>query len=100
MPEETVGATSKLLSTQVTLAMLVGRTSVKPCVAVSVDRTCEVAVMVTALNCWVEPGITAGAVYNPALVIDPKFSPVGAPVAPLTDQFTSVLLSFRTVAVH
>ena len=74
--------------------------SVRPCVAVSVEATWEVAVMVTALYCWVGPGITAGAVYNPPLVIDPKFSPVGAPVAPLTDQFTSVLLSFKTVAVH
>jgi len=38
-------------------------------------------------------GTAAGAVYNPPLLIDP------VPV-PLTDQFTSVLLTFKTVAVH
>jgi hypothetical protein len=38
-------------------------------------------------------GTVAGAVYKPPLLIDPL------PV-PLTDQFTSVLLTFKTVAVH
>jgi hypothetical protein len=32
--------------------------------------------------------------------MDPKLDPVGAPVAPVTVQFTSVLLRFKTLAVH
>jgi len=58
-------------------------------VAVRVDCTWEVAVIVTILVL----GTVAGAVYSPPLVIDP------VPV-PLTDQFTRVLLALRTVAVH
>jgi hypothetical protein len=38
-------------------------------------------------------GTAAGAVYNPPVLIDP------VPV-PLTDQFTNVLLRFKTEAVH
>jgi cellulose biosynthesis protein BcsQ len=52
-------------------------------------RACDVAVIVTTLLV----GTVAGAVYNPPAVMAP------VPV-PLTDQFTSVLLRFRTVAVH
>ena len=79
----------------------VGGSRVNCCVAVNAEFTWEVAVIVTVLYCWVGPGITAGAVYNPPVnVMDPKLSPVGAPLAPLTDQFTRVLLSFETVAVH
>jgi hypothetical protein len=54
-----------------------------------VDCTCEVAVIVTTLLV----GTVPGAVNNPPLEIDP------VPVPP-TDQFTSVLLRFKTVAVH
>ena len=69
--------------------MAVAGTRVMVWVAVSVDWACEVAVIVTTLLV----GTVAGAVYNPPAVMAP------VPV-PLTDQFTSVLLRFRTVAVH
>ena len=72
-----------------TVLIAVGCTSVRFCVAVKLDCTCEVAVIVTTLLV----GTVAGAVYNPPLVIDP------VPV-PLTVQFTKVLLRFMTVAVH
>ena len=81
-------------SRQVTALIAVGSTRVRFCVAVKVDCACAVAVIVTTLFCTLfADGIIAGAVYNPPLVIDP------VPV-PLTDQFTNVLLKFRTVAVH
>jgi hypothetical protein len=68
----------------------VAASRVKLSVAVKVDCTCEVAVIVTTLLV----GTAEGAVYSPLVVpIDPL------PV-PLTDQFTSVLLKFVTVAVH
>jgi hypothetical protein len=85
-------ARTKFWSTHVTLEIAVGGSRVRLCVAVKVDSTCDVAVMVTVLNCWVDPGITDGAVYNPPAVMDPKLDPVGDPVAPVTDQFTRVLL--------
>ena len=52
----------------------------------------EVAVIVMTLLV----GTAEGAVYRPLLLIEPN-EPV--PV-PLTDQFTSVLLKFNTVAEH
>src|SRR5579872_21978 len=87
----TVTPTLELLlgSTQVTALIAVACSMVKPCVAVRVFCTCEVAVMVTTLLV----GTVAGAVYNPALLMEPF------PV-PLTDQFTRVLVRFTTVAVH
>jgi hypothetical protein len=88
-PETTVVAGLPEGSLQVTAAMAVGWTMVRFCVAVKVDCTCEVAVIVTTLLV----GTVPGAVYNPPLEIDP------VPVPP-TDQFTSVLLRFKTVAVH
>ena len=100
LPDETVVAATSWGFTQVTVVIAVGGSRVRFCVAVNVVSTCEVAVIVTALYCCVGPGITAGAVYKPPAVMEPKLSPVGAPVAPLTDQFTRVLLSFKTVAVH
>ena len=89
MPDETVDAELLEESTHVTALIAVGCTRVKLCVAVNVDCTCEVAVIVTTLLV----GTVAGAVYNPPLVIDP------VPVPP-TVQFTNVLLRFTTVAVH
>jgi hypothetical protein len=71
--------------------MAVGGISVRLCVAVRVDCTCEVAVIVTTLVVVV--GLAAGAVYSPPAVIEPV-------LVPLTVQFTSVLLRFKTVAVH
>ena len=71
LPDETVVASTRFLSMHVTLAMAVGCNRVKFCVAVKVDCTCEVAVIVTELYCWVDPGIAAGAVYNPPAVIEP-----------------------------
>jgi hypothetical protein len=71
--------------------MAVGGKSVRLCVAVNVDCTCEVAVIVTTFE--VVFGIVAGAVYKPPAVIVP------VPV-PLTLQFTSVLLRLMTLAVH
>ena len=58
-------------------------------VAVKLDCACEVAVTVTTLLV----GTAAGAVYTPPVLIEP------VPV-PLTDQFTRVLLRFKTEAVH
>src|SRR5579871_6793481 len=84
LPEvTTVTPTLELLlgSTQVTALIAVACSMVRPCVAVRVACTCEVAVMVTTLLV----GTVAGAVYKPALVMAPL------PV-PLTDQFTRVLL--------
>ena len=91
MPEETDVAERFVLGfRQVTAEIAVGCSRVRLCVAVRVDATCEVAVTVTTLLV----GTVAGAVYNPpVVVIDPV--PAG-----LMDQFTSVLLSFSTVAVH
>jgi hypothetical protein len=65
---------------------------VRLAVAVKLDCDWEVAVIVTTPLLVV--GTVAGAVYNPALVIDPE-------LVPPTDQFTKVLpLTFKTVAVH
>ncbi len=78
--------------------MAVGVSSVKFCVVVRVDCTCEVAVMVTTLLATppVPVGIVPGAVYKPPDEIVP-----GDPVpVPETLQFTSVLLRFKTLAVH
>jgi hypothetical protein len=74
---------------QVTALIATAFWRVKLSVAVKVDCTCDTAVIVTTLLV----GTVAGAVYKPPLLIDPL------PV-PLTDQFTSVLLTFKTVAVH
>jgi hypothetical protein len=98
--EETVVATTKFLSIHATLEIAVGGSRVRPWVAVKDDCTCDVAVIVTVLNCWLAPGMTAGAVYSPPDVIDPKFDPLGAPVGAVTLQLTSVLLRLITVAVH
>ena len=76
-------------SLQITAVIAVAATMVKLAVAVRVDCTWEVAVIVTTLVL----GTVAGAVYSPPLVIEPL-------VVPLTDQFTRVLLALRTVAVH
>jgi len=76
-------------STQVTAEIAVGCWMVKLAVAVKVDCTWDVAAMVTTLLV----GTVEGAVNMPPVLIDP------VPV-PLTDQFTSVLLRFKTVAVH
>ena len=90
MPEETVEAERLVAGlTQVTAAIAVACWSVRLCVAVKVDCTWEVAVIVTTLLV----GTVVGAVYKPPLVIVPF------PV-PLTVQFTRVLLRFKTVAVH
>ena len=90
MPEKTVDVDSFVEgSTQITAVIAVGCCRVTLAVAVNVDCACEVAVIVTTLLV----GTAAGAVYNPPLLIDP------VPV-PLTDQFTNVLLTFKTVAVH
>ena len=90
-PEETVDGDGELPegSWQMTAVIAVAATIVTFAVAVNVDCTCEVAVIVTTLLV----GTVAGAVYSPPVVIEPL------PV-PLTDQFTSVLLAFNTVAVH
>ena len=72
-----------------TALIAVGCTSVMFCVAVKLDCACEVAVIVTTLFV----GTAAGPVYSPPLEIDPV-------EVPDTDQFTSVLLRFVTVAVH
>ena len=64
---------------------------VMPSVPVKVPKTCEVAVTVTTPLLVV--GTVDGAVYRPPLVMVPL------PV-PLTLQFTRVLVSFVTVAVH
>src|ERR1700681_30048 len=77
LPEETVDAELPEESRHVTALIAVGCTSVKFCVVVKVDCTCEVAVIVTTLLV----GTVAGAVYTPPLVIDP------VPVPP-TVQFT------------
>jgi hypothetical protein len=90
--EETINGDGELPeeSLQTTAVIAVAATMVRLAVAVSVDCTWEVAVIVTMLVL----GTVAGAVYSPlVLSIDPL------PVPP-TDQFTSVLLAFRTVAVH
>jgi hypothetical protein len=100
LPDETVGATTEFWSKHVTLVMAVGGSRVRACVAVKLDCTCEIAVIVTVLYCWLDPGITVGAVYNPPAVMDPTLDPVGAPEAAVTVQFTSVLLRFKTLAVH
>jgi hypothetical protein len=78
----------------VTALIAVGVSSVRLWVAVKVDCTCEVAVIVTTFTATLLlVGKFAGAVYKPPGVIDP------VPV-PLTVQFTRVLLSFKTLAVH
>jgi hypothetical protein len=92
LPDETVVADCAVVgSTQVTVLIEVAATIVTAWVPVKLLCACAVAVMVTAPLAVV--GTVAGAVYNPAEVIEPL------PV-PLTDQFTSVLLKFKTVAVH
>jgi hypothetical protein len=91
LPEETVDAEFPDASSQTTVLIAVAATMVKLCVAVKVDCTWEVAVIVMTL--LLDVGTVAGAVYNPPLVIEPL------PV-PLTVQFTSVLLAFKTFAVH
>ena len=90
--EETINGDGELPeeSLQTTAVIAVAATMVRLAVAVSVDCTWEVAVIVTTLVL----GTVAGAVYSP-LVLSIEPFPV-----PLTDQFTSVLLAFRTVAVH
>ena len=72
-----------------TAVIAVAATIVRLAVAVSVDCTWEVAVIVTILLL----GTVAGAVYSPPLVIEPV-------PEPLTDQFTVLLLAFKTLAVH
>jgi hypothetical protein len=89
LPEETVVAGLPEASSQTTVAIAVGCTRVRLCVAVKEACTWEVAVIVMTLFV----GIIAGAVYKPPGLMDPL------PV-PLTVQFTKVLLRFRTVAVH
>src|ERR1700693_1272480 len=90
LPEETVEAERFVAGlTQVTAAIAVACWSVRLCVAVKVDCTWEVAVIVTTFLV----GTVVGAVYKTPLVIVPL------PV-PLTVQFTRVLLRFKTVAVH
>jgi len=87
--EETIDAGFPEESLHMTAVIAVAATIVRLAVAVSVDCTWEVAVIVTTLVL----GTFAGAVYIPPLVIEPL------PV-PLTDQFTRVLLAFKTLAVH
>jgi hypothetical protein len=90
--EETTNGDGELPeeSLQTTAVIAVAATMVRLAVAVSVDCTWEVAVIVTTFVL----GTVAGAVYSPlVLSIEPL------PVPP-TDQFTSVLLALRTVAVH
>ena len=87
--EETMDAEFPEESLQITAVIAVAATIVKLAVAVRVDCTCEVAVIVTILVL----GTVAGAVYSPPLLIEPVPDP-------LTDQFTRVLLALRTVAVH
>ena len=93
LPDETVDAEARLESKHVTMSIAVAATMVSVVVPVKVDCTWEVAVIVTVLVGGLE-----GAVYKPALVIDPAL-PVPPPVT-LTLQFTRVLLSLTTVAVH
>ena len=76
-------------SSHVTALIAVAATMVRLVVAVNVDCTWEVAVIVTTLLL----GTVARAVYSPALVIEPV-------LLPLTDKFTRVLVSFKTLAVH
>ena len=77
MPEETVDAERLVLgSTQVTAVIAVAGSIVRPCVAVRVDCTWEVAVTVTTLLV----GTVAGAVYNPPLSIDPVPVPTDGPI--------------------
>jgi len=91
LPEETVDDESFVEgSRQVTAVIAVACWMVTLAVAVNVDCACDVAVMVTTLFV----GTVAGAVYRP---LEVSIEPVPVPV---TDQFTSVLLAFRTVAVH
>jgi len=87
--EETMDAEFPEESLQITAVIAVAATMVKLAVAVRVDCTWEVAVIVTTLVL----GTVAGAVYSPPLVIEPF-------AVPLTDQFTRVLLAFKTFAVH
>jgi hypothetical protein len=54
-------------------------------------------VIVTTFAVPFVPGIVPGAVYSPPEVMEPKLPPVTVPV---TVQFTSVLLRFKTFAVH
>ena len=70
-------------STQVTVAIAVAASIVRFCVAVVLDDTWEVAVIVTTLLV----GTVDGAVKRPPLLIVP------VPVPP-TLQFTRVLLRF------
>src|ERR1700674_4778370 len=75
-----------------TAVIAVAATMVRLAVAVKLACAWEVAVIVTTPLLVV--GTVAGAVYNPALVIDPV-------LVPPTDQFTKVLpLTFETLAVH
>jgi hypothetical protein len=92
LTEETINGDGELPeeSLQMTAVIAVAGTIVRLAVAVRVDCTWEVAVIVTTLLV----GTVAGAVYTPlAESIEPL------PV-PLTDQFTNVLLSPVTIAVH
>ena len=75
---------------QITAVIAVAASIVRDVVVVRVDCAWEVAVIVTTLFV----GTAEGAVYSPLVVL---IEPL--PV-PLTDQFTSVLLVFVTVAVH
>lgn len=88
--EETTDAGFPEESLQMTAVIAVAATMVRLAVAVSVDWTWEVAVIVMTFVV----GTVAGAVYSP-LVISIEPLPV-----PLTDQLTRVLLALRTVAVH
>jgi hypothetical protein len=92
------GAVLVFGSRQVTVWICVAGSSVRFCVAVTVDCTCDVAVTTMMLEALFVPGIVAGAVYNPPLVIDPAL-PLPPPLM-ATLQFTRVLLRLRTVAVH
>lgn len=88
LPEETTDAETELELTHVTALIAVGCWMVRFCVAVNVDCTCEVAVIVITLLV----GTLAGAVYRPPELIDP--------VPVVTAQFTKLLLRLTTVAVH
>lgn len=90
--EETTNGDGELPveSLQMTAVIAVAATIVRLAVAVSVDCTWEVAVIVITLVL----GTVAGAVYSPL------FASIEPLPVPLTDQFTRVLLALRTLAVH
>lgn len=88
--EETVVAAVPEASSQMMAVICVAATMVSVVVAVRVDCTWEVAVMVTTLLV----GTLDGAVYKPLVW------PMEPALVPLTDQFTRVLLALMTVAVH